>query len=136
MAPHFASEMWSRFLLAPNRKNQSPQEINWDEDILKQQWPEVDAEFPLTISVRINCVDIAVFKYPRQQFDQLKHGEVLKEALADEEVINTMGSLNITSTRFEHYPGCQAFFHIFLDQPIKVKKDKQKEKKQKRKAAN
>lgn len=49
MAPHFASELWSGFLSAPNRINTSAKEIKWDQDVLEQTWPEVDLNYCLEL---------------------------------------------------------------------------------------
>lgn len=125
MAPHFASEMWSRFVSAPHRKNL---EINWNSDILHQNWPEVDDTHDLSVMVKVNCIDSATYKFPRAKLDQLRHEDVLQMAMRDEKVLDVISSINITSTKFDLYPGCHGVLNIFLDQPLKVKKEKKKKK--------
>ncbi|XP_021925518.1 probable leucine--tRNA ligase, mitochondrial isoform X2 [Zootermopsis nevadensis] len=49
MAPHFASELWSGFVSAPNRINTSTKEINWDRGVLEQTWPEIDLNYCLQL---------------------------------------------------------------------------------------
>lgn len=49
MAPHFASELWSGFVSAPNRINSSTKEIKWDQGVLEQTWPEVDFNYCLEL---------------------------------------------------------------------------------------
>lgn len=49
MAPHFASELWSGFVSAPNRINTSAKEINWDQSVLEQTWPEIDLNYCLQL---------------------------------------------------------------------------------------
>ena len=49
MAPHFASELWSGFVSAPYRINTSSKEINWDQGVLEQTWPEVDSNYHLEL---------------------------------------------------------------------------------------
>jgi len=56
MAPHFASELWSKFLLAPNRKNVISNEIKWENDLLEQVWPEVDLSYTLDLSIKVNNI--------------------------------------------------------------------------------
>lgn len=129
MAPHFASELWSRFLSAPHRKSSIPNEINWDENVLAQKWPEVDLTHELSVGVKVNCIDAVSFKFPRHQLDLLKHEEVLQKALDHESVLELISNINITSTKFELYPGCHGLLNIFLDQPIKTKKEKKEKKK-------
>lgn len=127
MAPHFASEMWSRFVSAPDRKILNPQEIDWSSNVLCQRWPEVDDHHPLNIAVKINNLDIVTFKFPRKKFDVLKHDEVLQLALENKEVAKSLSGSKIISSKFDHYQGCQAFFHITLNKPVKkFKKEKKK----------
>lgn len=129
MAPHFSSELWSRFISAPLAKNKDPTDINWSKSVLQQSWPEVDAAHELSVNVKVNCIDAVSYKFPRTQLDQLEHEEVLKRAMNDKTVMEMISNINLQSTRFELYPGCHGVLHIFLDQPIKVKKDKKNKKK-------
>uniref|UniRef100_A0A336LSB9 leucine--tRNA ligase n=1 Tax=Culicoides sonorensis TaxID=179676 RepID=A0A336LSB9_CULSO len=128
MAPHFSSELWSRFISAPHRKNLNAY-FDWNQQVLNQKWPEVDQKHELSVNVKVNCIDVVSFKFPRIQLDQLKHDDVMKQAFKDEKVLEMISNINVQSTRFEHYPGCHAVFHIFLDKPIKVKKEKKSKKK-------
>lgn len=127
MAPHFSSELWSRFISVP-QKIQTP-DTNWSKSVLHQPWPEVDSQHELSVNVKVNCIDAVSYKFPRNQFDQLEHEEVLKRALNDKNVLGMISNANLESNRFELYPGCHAVLHLFLDQPIKVKKDKKSKKK-------
>lgn len=52
IAPHFASELWSGFLSASHRLN-SNEEINWDEDVLKQKWPKIDSSYNMDIVCQV-----------------------------------------------------------------------------------
>lgn len=54
MAPHFASELWSQFLLAPNRLDTDVSSaINWNEDVLRQSWPVVDLDYQLDLRYKV-----------------------------------------------------------------------------------
>lgn len=67
MAPHFASELWSQFLLAPNRlQTDLNTVINWNEDVLQQSWPAVDIDYKLDIRYKVSktCVVGNVLKGP------------------------------------------------------------------------
>ncbi|KAF5300682.1 hypothetical protein FQA39_LY11044, partial [Lamprigera yunnana] len=46
IAPHFASELWSGFVSAPNRLNA---EINWEKNVFEQKWPDVDQNYNLDL---------------------------------------------------------------------------------------
>lgn len=63
MAPHFASELWSKFLAAPNRLNVDSTEIQWDKDVLQQCWPEVDANYNLDLSIKVGKYFQCYIKY-------------------------------------------------------------------------
>lgn len=54
MAPHFASELWSKFLLVPNRLNSELAAIQWDKNVLEQSWPTVDNDYKLDLRFKVN----------------------------------------------------------------------------------
>lgn len=47
MAPHFASALWSGFVSAPGRINTNWEQINWENDVISQKWPQVDSDYIL-----------------------------------------------------------------------------------------
>ncbi|XP_065209389.1 leucine--tRNA ligase, mitochondrial-like [Planococcus citri] len=51
LAPHFASTLWQGFVSAPDRIC-GVDEINWDENMLKQKWPKVDPDYMLPVYCR------------------------------------------------------------------------------------
>lgn len=53
MAPHFASELWSGFISAPNRLNDST-EISWDKSVFDQKWPESDMDYKLDLVCQVS----------------------------------------------------------------------------------
>lgn len=48
MAPHFASTLWMGFVSAPGRINQNWEQINWENDVISQKWPQVDSDYILS----------------------------------------------------------------------------------------
>lgn len=52
IAPHFASELWSGFVAAPNRLN-TTEEIDWDKDVLEQKWPKIDRNYNMDIVCQV-----------------------------------------------------------------------------------
>lgn len=54
MAPHFASELWCKFLLTPNRTNTENTTIKWDKNVLEQSWPNVDKDYKLDLRFKVN----------------------------------------------------------------------------------
>lgn len=124
MAPHFALELWSRLVTAPNRKTETCSEINWKGNVLQQQWPEVDSEYGLTVQIRINGIDSEVYRYPRSEFDNLQHEDIFPRAMNDENIVKIISQYGVKQTSLELYPGCHAFFHIHLTTGLKTVKDK------------
>lgn len=53
MAPHFASELWAKFTAAPNRINNHSMEIKWDENVLQQQWPDIDPDYKVDLIFKV-----------------------------------------------------------------------------------
>lgn len=57
IAPHFASELWSKFLAIPNRCEQKATDettnIEWTKDVLEQTWPTVSKHFQYRLDVRV-----------------------------------------------------------------------------------
>lgn len=49
MAPHFASALWSGFVSAPGRINKNWEQINWEDDVINQKWPQVDNDYTLKL---------------------------------------------------------------------------------------
>lgn len=56
MAPHYASELWSKFCSTPNRLNPESDELQWNKDVLSQRWPSVDLQYKLDFTVRVSRI--------------------------------------------------------------------------------
>lgn len=56
MAPHFASELWSKFVTVPNRLNASTPELQWERDVLEQSWPHIDADYKLDLTIKVQLL--------------------------------------------------------------------------------
>lgn len=56
MAPHFACELWAGFLSAQNRINVKTNLFDWEKNVLDQQWPVVDSNFPLDLLVMVSTL--------------------------------------------------------------------------------
>jgi leucyl-tRNA synthetase len=54
MAPHFASELWSKLQETKNRLNVDTSEINWDKGVFEQAWPVVDKHFMLDFTIKVS----------------------------------------------------------------------------------
>lgn len=53
-APHFTSELWSKFISIPNRVNQADDLVLWDKDVLEQKWPQLDKDYEVTFSITVS----------------------------------------------------------------------------------
>ncbi|KAJ8954021.1 hypothetical protein NQ318_004314 [Aromia moschata] len=80
MAPHFASELWSGFVSAPNRHNNSS-EIAWDKSVFDQTWPETDMDYNLDLICQVNGCENCVIKLARRDMERISKEEALSLAL-------------------------------------------------------
>lgn len=121
MAPHFASEMWSKFIATPNRLNDECEDIQWTEEVLKQNWPTIDMEYKLDLTIKINAFENAVIKLPRHQLDKITYNEAMDIAFNTDSVTSYVTDRKIRTTNFVLYPGIEAILNIYLDKTDKLK---------------
>lgn len=122
MAPHFASELWSKFVSIAGRLNAASEELQWSEDVLAQRWPDVDAAYQLDLSIRVNGFENCVIKVPRNQLDKVNHSEALDIAFNTESVTSYLIDKKIRTTNFVLYPGIEAQLNIYVDKVQKTQK--------------
>ncbi|PNF40646.1 hypothetical protein B7P43_G05917 [Cryptotermes secundus] len=121
MAPHFASELWSGFVSAPNRINSSTKEIKWDQGVLEQTWPEVDFNYCLELVCVINGVEKKSIRLPRQELDNLTHDDALELALSQSDLQRYTSGYKIVNTAFTLHPSYEAVINIKTERISKVK---------------
>lgn len=124
MAPHFASELWAKFVSTPNRINEDSEDIKWTDDVLEQMWPNVDMEYNLDLIIKVNGIERASVKIPRQKLDRMTYEEVLETALKVEAVTTFIGNKIIRTSNYASYPGCDGVLNIYLDRPLEEKVSK------------
>lgn len=122
MAPHFASELWSKFASAANRLNTNIPELQWDEDVLTQKWPEIDQNYQLDLAIKVNGFENCCIKIPRSHIDKVTHNDALDLAFNTDSVTSYLIDKKIRTTNFVLYPGIEAILNIYVD---KVKQEKQ-----------
>lgn len=65
IAPHFASELWAKFLAVPNRVVSKPTDdqtgIDWTKDVLEQSWPVISKDFHYWLDVRVKNLNEILF---------------------------------------------------------------------------
>ncbi|XP_065209388.1 probable leucine--tRNA ligase, mitochondrial [Planococcus citri] len=54
MTPHFAATLWHGFTSAPGHLLTDCDEINWNENVMKQKWPKLDKDYILPFKITIN----------------------------------------------------------------------------------
>ncbi|XP_018563996.1 probable leucine--tRNA ligase, mitochondrial [Anoplophora glabripennis] len=126
MAPYFASELWSGFIAAPNRLNNS-EEIRWDKSVFEQTWPETDMDYNLDLVCQVNGFENSVVKIPRKDLERLQEEEAISIALKQKEVQSTLTTRNVLDIRYTVHAGCEGIVNILTDQPppkVKVQEAK------------
>lgn len=56
IAPHFASELWSKLLTVPNRcepRTTDVSSLEWTKDVLEQAWPSASKNFQYWLDIRV-----------------------------------------------------------------------------------
>ncbi|XP_067001332.2 probable leucine--tRNA ligase, mitochondrial isoform X2 [Anabrus simplex] len=127
MAPHFASELWSRFLSAPNRLNTSTGEILWNRGVLEQVWPCVDMNYCLELVCKVNGIENCSIRLPRLKLDTLSHDDALELALYQAEVQQFIAGYKIVNTYFTLHPSYEAVINIVTDRFTKQEKRKRQD---------
>lgn len=122
MAPHFASELWSKFVSVPGRLNVECEELQWTKDVLAQRWPDVDAAYQVDLSIRINGFENCVIKVARNQLDKINHSDAMDIAFNTESVTSYLIDKKIRTTNFVIYPGIEAILNIYVDKLKKTQK--------------
>lgn len=121
MAPHFSSELWSKFVSAPKRLNCSPTDFNWETDVLAQRWPEIDQQYKVDLTVKVNGFENCIIKIARSHIDNVTHNDALDLAFNTDSVTSYLIDKKIRTTNFALYPGIEAVLNIYVD---KVKQEK------------
>lgn len=96
-APHFASELWSRFITAPNRVNEKSEYIRWNEDVFGQEWPRIDAHHKVKMWVKINNSIVHEFKIPCGELNKLSGDDAVLLALKHEETVKGLKNRKIVN---------------------------------------
>lgn len=117
MAPHFASELWSGFLEAPNRLNHS-NEISWEKSVLEQHWPEVDYGYNLELLCQVNGVDKCEIKLERSLLDRITLEDALELAKKELSLEFVFSKKTILDTSFRLHKGIKGILNITIEKPI------------------
>jgi leucyl-tRNA synthetase len=114
-APHFASELWCRFVSAPNRIGVTSKYIDWNVDIFHQQWPPVDSNHQVEFNVKVNNSVIHKFKYPCGKMNKLNVDEAISLALGHEHTIKYLKGRKIISSSWHVYPDYEGTLNLNVE---------------------
>lgn len=128
MAPRFASELWSRFLLVPNRINEDEKIIKWSADVLEQKWPTIDETYQNSLQIKTNGRLVHEIKYSKAELKEITKQQALENALKLEQVMKWLDKSKIVETDFSYRVGHDAVLNIITKSKEKTKKSKQKQK--------
>lgn len=54
IAPLFASECWSKFVSVQNRVDANQSHLQWNKDVLEQNWPAVDKNLDDILVIKVS----------------------------------------------------------------------------------
>ncbi|XP_044765914.1 probable leucine--tRNA ligase, mitochondrial [Coccinella septempunctata] len=117
MAPHFASELWSGFLQAPNRLNHSS-EIRWNKSVLEQDWPEIDSDYNLELLCQVNGYDKCEIKLKRSLLDNLTFEKAVDLAKGESSMEYVFSEKTILDKSFILHKGIKGILNITIDKPV------------------
>jgi leucyl-tRNA synthetase len=121
MAPHFASELWSGFVSAPDRLNHSG-EIDWDKSVFEQKWPTIDSVYNLDLVCKVNGLEICVAKIAKCEFDKLSEEDAIEIALKQEAMKDELSDKTILKTRHTVQPDYEIVVNVTTNRVRKENK--------------
>lgn len=131
-APHFASELWSRFVTAPNRVKEYSDYIDWNADVFQQKWPIIDANHKLEFNVRVNNQFVHKFKIACCELNRMGTEEATRIGLSHESTMNHIKNRQVLGSQWQIFPDYEGILNLNTELiPVENKKEK-KQKKEKR----
>ncbi|XP_060853600.1 leucine--tRNA ligase, mitochondrial [Rhopalosiphum padi] len=121
MAPHFASALWSGFVSAPGRINHKWDQINWENDVINQKWPQVDSDYILNLYCVVNNAVKCVLPMPKREMALLTKEAAIKLAMTQEIIKEYTSSWNIIDIGFQSYEDNDTYVFIKTDRKSAAK---------------
>ncbi|XP_012267572.2 leucine--tRNA ligase, mitochondrial isoform X1 [Athalia rosae] len=115
LAPHFASELWAGFCSAPrllHSKIVSEREIQWDKDVLQQNWPEVDMEYKIPLTAYVNGHKFLELKVARYVLDKTTVEEAMQIVMADDKFQKYLKVWRVVDIKFDSVSGYGATIQL------------------------
>lgn len=116
-APHFASELWSRFIATPNRVNEKSEYIRWNEDVFAQEWPRVDSQYPIELNVKVNNSFVYKFKVCSGELNKLSQEQAIARALEHDHVVKSLKSRKIIDAKWIILQDYEGILNLNLEHP-------------------
>jgi leucyl-tRNA synthetase len=98
--PHFSSEMWTFFQNAPKIQAQP----HWDHPLFQQPWPDVHMDFPLSLKLQVNYINVGDLDIPRREMDVLPKDQAFQMAFSDPRVSGLVTSDTMKFFKYELWP--------------------------------
>ncbi|KAG5674755.1 hypothetical protein PVAND_004705 [Polypedilum vanderplanki] len=103
LAPHFASELWSRFVTAPNRVLVKSNYFDWNLDVLQQRWPKVDPDYKINFTVKVDNHIVHKTKIPCSILNQMSKEEATRIGLEYPKVIKFLKKKSVIESHWQLY---------------------------------
>ncbi|KZC11763.1 putative leucine--tRNA ligase, mitochondrial [Dufourea novaeangliae] len=114
VAPHFASELWAAFCSIEHHLiNES--EVKLDKDVMEQDWPDIDMDYRMVITLTVNNKLVKKIKVPRYKLDQLSAEDALDLVVNDPDVQRCLKNKKVAQTNFLSKAGCDAKMMIVTE---------------------
>lgn len=142
IAPHFTSELWSKFTEVPNRLRSDEDVFQWSKDVLEQKFPCVDANYDYSLKIMVKFIKIikliesnsfipfqinkksTEIRFPRSEFESLTRDFAMKKATELDEYKKFIDTQIIQHVNFVDL-GAVAILRIFgapKEKKVKTKK--------------
>lgn len=127
-APHFASELWSRFLAAPNRVSPKSDYIHWNRDVFQQCWPKVDLHHNIEFNVKVNNLFVHKFKLPCGVLNKMTQDEALALGMKHESTIGYVKDKKVIASQWRIYEDYEGILNLITDHVTAVENSNSSEK--------
>lgn len=124
MAPHFASELWARFQSAQNRASETSTDINWSSDVFSQQWPKVDGNHEVELTIKANNVIIGSVNVKCQELNTMSEEQALFIALNQQNVVKYLKGKKVLGTSWLTYQDYEGILTVLVDRSAEIEKQK------------
>lgn len=127
MTPHFASELWTRFIEAPNRVNENADYIKWDKDVFSQSWPKVDPNHKVELSIKANNVLLETLQIECGELNKMTEEQALFLALNQEKIVKYLRKQKVLGTSWSISEDYEGILTVHVDRTEELQRNKSRE---------